>query len=55
MHATQDMSVLSLVMNASVLVQLVMLLLLGLSIASWTIIFRKGLALKAVRRDTERF
>jgi len=55
MHATQDLSILSLVMNASVLVQLVMLLLLGLSVASWTIIFRKGLALKAVRQDTERF
>ena len=55
MHATQDLSILSLVLNASVLVQLVMLLLLGLSVASWTIIFRKGLALKAVRQDTERF
>ena len=55
MHATQDLSILSLVLNASVLVQLVMLLLLSLSVASWTIIFRKGLALKAVRQDTERF
>ncbi|NCV71022.1 MAG: protein TolQ, partial [Betaproteobacteria bacterium] len=43
MTAHADMSILSLVMNASVLVQLVMLLLLGISIASWTGIFRKGL------------
>ena len=55
MHATQDLSILSLVLNASVLVQLVMLLLLSLSVASWTIIFKKGISLKAVRQDTERF
>jgi biopolymer transport protein TolQ len=36
-------------------VQLVMLLLLGLSVASWTIIFKKSFSLKAVRQDTERF
>jgi len=45
MQATQDLSILSLILNASILVQLVMLLLVGLSVASWTIIFRKGLAL----------
>ncbi len=55
MQATQDLSILSLVLNASVLVQLVMLLLLSLSVASWTIIFKKGISLKAVRQDTERF
>ena len=55
MQATQDLSILSLILNASILVQLVMLLLLGLSVASWTIIFRKGMALKAVRQETERF
>jgi len=41
MHATQDLSILSLVLNASVLVQLVMLLLLSLSVASWTIILKR--------------
>ena len=55
MNATQDLSFLSLVLNASLLVQLVMLLLLGLSVASWTIIFKKSFSLKAVRQDTERF
>ena len=55
MNPTQDLSFLSLILNASLLVQLVMLLLLGMSIASWTIIFRKGATLRAVQRDTERF
>ena len=36
-----DMSILSLVTNASVLVQLVMAGLLAISVASWTVIFRK--------------
>jgi len=55
MNPTQDLSFLSLVLDASTLVQLVMLLLLGMSIASWTIIFKKGAILGGVRRDTERF
>jgi biopolymer transport protein TolQ len=53
--AHQDLSFISLILNASVLVQLVMLLLLSLSIASWTIIFRKGRVISAVRAETERF
>ncbi len=55
MNPTQDLSFLSLVLNASLLVQLVMLLLMGMSIASWTIIFKKGAVLRGVRNDTERF
>ena len=55
MNPTQDLSFLSLVLNASLLVQLVMFLLLGMSIASWTIIFKKGAVLRGVRNDTERF
>jgi len=53
--AHQDLSFVSLILNASLLVQLVMLLLLSLSIASWTIIFRKGRVIRAVRVETERF
>ncbi len=49
------MSILSLVANASLLVQLVMLLLLGISLASWTTIFRKGFHIRRSRHDTERF
>ena len=55
MNPTQDLSFLSLILNASLLVQLVILLLLGMSIASWTIIFKKGSVLRGVRNDTERF
>jgi biopolymer transport protein TolQ len=55
MNPTQDLSFLSLILNASLLVQLVIVLLLGMSIASWTIIFKKGAVLRGVRNDTERF
>ena len=55
MTSTQDLSFLSLVLNASLLVQLVMVLLLSMSIASWTIIFKKTAVLRGVRQDTERF
>ena len=55
MNPTQDLSILTLVLNASILVQAVMVLLLGLSVASWTIIFRKGSTLRAAQRETERF
>ena len=55
MNSTQDLSFLSLVLNASLLVQLVMLLLLSMSIASWTIIFKKTAVLRGVRQDTDRF
>lgn len=55
MNPTEDLSILTLVLNASLLVQGVMVLLLGLSVASWTIIFRKGATLRAAQRETERF
>ena len=52
---SQDMSILSLVLNASWVVQLVMLLLLGVSVASWAAIFRKLFALKRVKALNEDF
>ena len=51
----QDMSIASLVLNASWVVQLVMLLLLGVSVASWAAIFRKLFALKRVKELNEEF
>jgi biopolymer transport protein TolQ len=51
----QDMSMLHLVLNASLVVQLVMLLLAGVSIASWTAIFRKVFALRRVRALNDEF
>ena len=50
-----ELSFVSLIANASVLVQLVMLLLLAISIGSWTVIFRKLTQLREVARETERF
>jgi biopolymer transport protein TolQ len=50
-----DMSILSLVTNASVLVQLVMAGLLEISVASWTVIFRKWFQVRAARAATDRF
>jgi biopolymer transport protein TolQ len=50
-----DMSILSLVLNASVLVQAVMLTLVAISLASWTTIFRKGFHIRRTRAETEQF
>jgi biopolymer transport protein TolQ len=55
MTATQDLSFLALITNASVLVQLVMALLLLVSLMSWTYIFRKMFAISAARSQTETF
>ncbi len=51
----QDMSILHLVLHASFVVQLVMLLLACVSIASWAAIFRKLIALKRVNTLNEEF
>ena len=51
----QDMSILQLVLGASWVVQLVMLLLLAVSIASWAAIFRKLFALKRVNALNDAF
>jgi biopolymer transport protein TolQ len=51
----QDMSILQLVLGASWVVQLVMLLLVAVSIASWAAIFRKLFALKRVKSLNEEF
>lgn len=51
----QDLSIISLVLHASVLAQAVMGLLLLLSLMSWTHIFRKIFAIRRARAQTERF
>jgi biopolymer transport protein TolQ len=50
-----DLSFLSLITNASVLVQLVMALLLAVSAMSWTYIFRKMFAIRSARAQTDEF
>ncbi|MGI9265131.1 MAG: protein TolQ, partial [Gammaproteobacteria bacterium] len=52
---TADMSFLTLVLEASFVVQLVMLALLLASIASWAVIFKKRGMLKDARGRADRF
>ncbi|MDQ5926324.1 MAG: biopolymer transport protein TolQ [Pseudomonadota bacterium] len=51
----QDMSILTLVLHASTVVQIVMLLLLLVSVASWSVIFSKLSSLRRVRQDNDEF
>ena len=51
----QDLSILTLVQNASLVVQLVILLLMLISIASWAAIFRKLFALGKVKSLNDNF
>ena len=52
---TQDLSIWTMVLNASIVVQLVMLLLVVVSISSWAAIFRKLIALAKVKSQNESF
>ena len=52
---TEPLSVFQLVVNASLLVQLVMLVLVAASLASWVMIFQRIIALRRVRRSIEDF
>lgn len=55
MTASPDLSFVSLIANASLLVQLVMAILLAVSVMSWTYIFRKMFAIRNARIQTETF
>jgi len=55
MQATSDMSLISLLVNASIPVQFVMLVFLAISVLSWTYIFSKRAALKRATEQTQRF
>jgi biopolymer transport protein TolQ len=52
---TPDLSLIDLVLNASFLVQLVMVLLLVASLVSWTMIFRKHSTLNRARKASDQF
>lgn len=52
---TQDLSIINLVLHASLVVQLVMAGLLLVSFASWAVIFGKFFGLKRVRRGNDDF
>lgn len=55
MNPNQDMSILSLILNASIPVQFVMAVLIVISIMSWTYIFGKRATLKRTARQTAKF
>jgi biopolymer transport protein TolQ len=55
MNVAQDLSFLALITHAHLIVQLIMALLLGISLTSWTYIFRKMFAVSAARRQTIEF
>ncbi len=55
MNVTQDLSFLALITNAHLIVQLILALLLGISLVSWTYIFSKMFAIGAARRQTVEF
>ncbi|MGB8432817.1 MAG: protein TolQ [Burkholderiales bacterium] len=55
MNVTHDLSIISLILNASIVVQAIMVLLLFVSVSSWYYIFRKLFAIRQARRETEEF
>jgi biopolymer transport protein TolQ len=55
LNVTQDLSLITLISNASFLVKLVIGLLLVMSLASWWFIFRKGFVVRDARRKAEDF
>ncbi len=51
----EPLSILDLILNASLVVQLVMALLVLASLTSWVMIFQRGFALAAIRRQSTEF
>ncbi len=55
MIVTQDLSIVSMIANASIVVKIVMAILLLASMFSWTYIFMKIFAIRRARRETDHF
>ena len=55
MNVTQDMELWTLIANASLVVKAVMVLLMAVSFMSWMFIFRKWMAIRSARSQTEEF
>ena len=53
--ANDSLSMFELIINASLLVQLVMLILVVASVVSWTLIFTKASSFKKLRQEADRF
>jgi biopolymer transport protein TolQ len=52
---TADISFVDLILEASLLVQLVMLILLGMSVVSWAMIIKRSKVLKQATKDSDEF
>lgn len=55
MNSTADLSILTLITQASPVVQVVLAILIMLSLMSWTVIFRKFFAVSRAQRQTDEF
>ena len=55
MQPTADLSILTLVANASLVVKCVLAILVFLSLASWTVIFQKYFTISRAARQVEEF
>ncbi|MDO5530811.1 protein TolQ [Sutterella sp.] len=55
MNATADLSIITLISNASIVVKVVLSILVLLSLASWTVIFRKFFQITRATRQTDDF
>jgi len=55
MNVTQDLSMWTLVLNASFIVKVVLALLLAVSFMSWMFIFRKWIGIRRARAQTDQF
>ena len=55
MNVTEDLSFIALIAHAHLIVQLIMALLLGISLVSWTYIFKKMFDVRAARKQTIEF
>ena len=55
MNSTADLSILTLITQASPVVQVVLAILILLSLMSWTVIFRKFFAVSRAQRQTDEF
>jgi len=55
MNPAADLSMLSLITKATLVVQIVLVLLVIVSLASWTVIFGKGFSIRRARSETDAF
>jgi biopolymer transport protein TolQ len=55
MNVTQDLDILTLILNASIVVKAVMLLLLVVSFMSWMFIFQKWFSIRRAASQTDKF